>query len=487
MNKKIIYFKRTISVILFFVIVASLYWYVDRTMKLKRTDGITTMQNYYIQDEGKTDVLILGSSHAGMNFDTEVLWNDYGISSYALWGSVQPFHNSYYFLKEAISTSKPKVVVLDTYAATFQTEYSDSSRQVTNIVGMNYNLNRLGAVIESAPSDRWGYLMLGLPCYHTRYGELTENDFSHYPWTTENVIDKGTAVRYGVGKCELADVSGMTETKALHEKQEEYLIKIIDLCKEEGIELVLVKTPTVARESMQGYFNSVQIIADENNLEFINYNLLDDVVGIGESDFWTDGNHLNTEGTRKISDYLAKYLKDKYNLKDHRGDSAYSSWAANATDLQNRYLRVITECEDYLDELKRNDRSIAIVKYDNKDVDSDLFSFMESMSDNYSFMPSDLLVGTNYIWQNDSTHSGECKKVDELSDEVSLNWNGNEIAFATDNGLKVAKNGKDVCEIQNDSILIFVYDKDSGEIEDTVVFSWSADPAASVVTMKHYK
>ena len=57
MNKKWIYIKRIISMILFFVMVASLYWYVDRTMKLKRTDGITPMQNYYLQPEGQVDVL----------------------------------------------------------------------------------------------------------------------------------------------------------------------------------------------------------------------------------------------------------------------------------------------------------------------------------------------------------------------------------------------------------------------------------------------
>lgn len=486
MNKKWIYIKRVISVVLFFAIVASLYWFVDRTMKLKRTDGITTMQNYYVQPEGKVDVLMLGSSHMGMNFDTEVLWENYGISAYALWGSVQPFYNSYYFLKEAIDTSKPKVVVLDTYAATFQSEFSDDSRQITNIVGMRYNLNRLMAVMTSAPSERWGYLMLGLPCYHTRYGELSENDFSQYPWTPETVYDKGTAVRYGTGKCELADVSDITETKPLHEKQEEYLLKIIDLCKQENIELVLIKSPVAQRKSLQGYFNTVQNIADKNNIEFINYNLLDEEVGITAEDFWTDGNHLNTNGCRKVSDHLAKYLKEQYKLTDHRGDSAYDSWAYNATDLQNRYLRVVTKHEDYLNELKRNDRSIAVVKYDAEDKESNLFELSDSMAESFGFFPNALADEANGVWLSDSTHSDKFNKYEKELSNLQMTWNKHTVRFNTEGSLKVSVDSEDVCEITEDCIIVIVYDNDSGEIEDTVAFTVSGEADSSEIKLKHY-
>ena len=81
------YWKRILNIVLFLALSVSLFWLGNRTLIMKREDGIVTMQNFYAQEDNTVDVLILGSSHAGTNIDLETLWNEYGYSAYSLWGS----------------------------------------------------------------------------------------------------------------------------------------------------------------------------------------------------------------------------------------------------------------------------------------------------------------------------------------------------------------------------------------------------------------
>lgn len=143
--------KRIICGILAMLLLGGSYWYINEVLLIKRNDGITTMKDFYAQEPNTVDILLLGSSHSGMNLDVQTFWTEYGYSSYALWGSIQPFWNTYHFLVEALKTQNPSVVILDTYAATRGEEYSDDARQVTNISGMKFSKNKLEAIQVSAP------------------------------------------------------------------------------------------------------------------------------------------------------------------------------------------------------------------------------------------------------------------------------------------------------------------------------------------------
>ena len=69
----------------------------------------------YVQPKNKIDVLFLGSSHVHCNVNTQLLWDEYGMAAYLMTGAEQPIWNSYYNLKEALKTQKPKLVVLDMF------------------------------------------------------------------------------------------------------------------------------------------------------------------------------------------------------------------------------------------------------------------------------------------------------------------------------------------------------------------------------------
>ena len=337
MKKAKTYILRGISIVLFVTIAVSAFYLVRDTLIMKRTDGITTMKVLYAQPKDSVDLLVLGSSHAGMNLDAGVFWDEYGISSYMLWGSVQPYWNSYYFLEEALKTQSPKVVLLETYASTFDFEYSDDARQITNVCGMKFSLTKWNAIKASTPKENWENFVLGMPLWHSRYGELTENDLSYYPWTEDLELEKGTGIRTAKGGfTALADVTKMTETKPIHEKEELYLRKIIELCKSEDIPIVLYNSATVDRAKEQPYYNRTAEIAREYGLKYFNMNILDNETGILPSDVWQDNHHLNASGAAKLSKYLGRYIDETYNLPDHRKDEYYGSWEAFAKMSQEK-------------------------------------------------------------------------------------------------------------------------------------------------------
>lgn len=328
----------------------------------KRFDGITPMKSFYAQEEGTVDVLFLGSSHCGVNVDMGELWKSYGIPGFALWGSEQPSWNSYFNLQEALKTQSPKAVVFEVYMMTRQFEYQDETRQLVNTGGMKFSLNKWEAIKVSAPRERWLDLLLGYPLYHTRYNELTEEDFLYFPNNRNLVIDKGTTCRWGTGEFELPDVSGITECAQIYEKEEQYLRKIIELCQEKDIPIVLYSVPDIWRDIEQPYYNSVELVAQEYGIEYLNFNLMDDAIGFTAKDIWTDGGHLNTAGARKITHAVAEYLKSFYDLEDHTGQELYSSWNRNAERLEKEYLRLILNKEEYFLEISNTDYTCLFVQ-----------------------------------------------------------------------------------------------------------------------------
>lgn len=371
------------ELILFSVLLAFGLYTANTALELKKTGATRTVHEFYAQPKGTVDVLLLGSSKVGINLDAETFWKTNGISAYALWGGTQPVWNTYYYLKEALSCTTPKAVVVEVSGVTKDFNYSPEGQQYTNTFGLRPSGNKLEAVRVSTQQDRWFELFTGAPIYHTRYAELTGSDFDSFFWSKKDWVDrKGTAVQYAsTSETAIEDATGIDECAFLPEKQEYYLRRIIDLCREKNIPLVFIATQTWEREDDQPYFNSVQKIADSFEVPFINFNLLDSEIGFVIEDMFPDDyGHVNMKGARKNSYYLSRYLADRYGLEDHRGDPKYQSWENFAHNTVNQYFTLIKKSDDYLKELARNDRSVIFVKH-KAAADEKLTDFLARMQE----------------------------------------------------------------------------------------------------------
>ena len=110
---------------------------------------------------------------------------------------------------------------------------------------------------------------------------------------------------------------------------EEYLRKILDYCRDRGVQVLLLNLPAIVNEAAQGKYNAVSAIAEEYGVPYLNLLHHLDGVGFDYAADLTDTSHCNRWGAEKVTSYVGAYLKENYDLPDRRGDAAYASaWDA---------------------------------------------------------------------------------------------------------------------------------------------------------------
>lgn len=316
--------KKLIGVISFIIVFGLVFYTVDTTLKFKYADGILPIEDLYQYPENSVDVLLLGSSHVGVNIDTIRLNEDYGMAAYNLWGSVQPTWNSYYYLKEALKTQKPKVIVLEGFLASQDYDYMDYSRVIKNTLGMKWSWNKVEAINVSADIDVKKDVLLGFSTYHTRYASLEPEDFSRYAWDFQ-LSEKGVSNGSGIAPCKEPETVPYDDYSPLNPKMEEYLVKIMELCRSRNIPLVLFVSPFSASRVEMERFNTVRKLAEEYQVDFINYNLDYKEIGIDYTKDYADAaGHLNDGGVKKLTEALGSHLLTHYDLPKRYKDKWFS-------------------------------------------------------------------------------------------------------------------------------------------------------------------
>ncbi len=329
--------KKLIGAVVFLILAVGLLWKLNEAFSLKQEDGIVPMELFYEQEEGTIDVMFYGSSHTYSDINPAVLWDQEGISSYDLAGSLQPLWNTYYYMKESLKYQRPKVMVVELVRAIESRDYIEEARTVTNTFGMRLSKEKIENIRVSTPDNLIPYL-LGYPVYHSRYSELTRADFTANLGDPHGKASKGYYPLYVTKSYDsMADMSEVTESSELAPKSEEYLRKIIDLAKEEEIPLVFMISPYQGIiESEQKIFNRCSEIAEEEGIPFLDFNLMYEELGLNPATDMAEASHLNYRGTKKLSSYLATWLSEHYELSDHRGDVKYVSWDENAADWKQK-------------------------------------------------------------------------------------------------------------------------------------------------------
>lgn len=301
-------------------VVLLLLWDV---MIFKQEDGTNPVRNFYDLPADSVDVLIMGTSHAGMNISTKTLWNEYGIAGYRLWGSIQPIWNTYFYLEEAIKYQTPKVVLFDIHSLSFQQDYADYAVQVKNTIGLNYGPLRLEAVKTSAPEEKWADLFLGFPTYHSRYNELQEEDFTFFPWQKHLELQVlSSEGKYDVHSFSITPSNPDTAAIPLGEKEEKYFRMFLQTCKDHNLPVELVVCPYEISETERGKYKRAAEIAAEYGYGVTDFNENYQDYGIDTSTDYLDPGHFNHYGMPKYARAIADLLQ-KYNLPDRRLDAGH--------------------------------------------------------------------------------------------------------------------------------------------------------------------
>lgn len=286
-----------------------------------------TTKGFYEIPKKTIDIVFLGDSSIYKGFSPMEMYNKYGITSYNYGVSSARSYELYYQLKEILKYQKPKVVVLDNLTW-FYEEMEVEPEQRKSFDDLKLNFNKMNMISDDVFNttffDKISYLFPVFR-YHTRWSDF-DSTYLDKLQKSYKPVGRG----YVFSSNMIPNKNGSKYMKPANRKVSiqpyvmKYIVKTIELCKEENIELILLGMTDQRAWSYEQSIESDKI-AEKYNLKFVDLNRLD--WGLNwNTDTEDGGMHLNTYGAMKLSDYISDYFNDNYNFEDRRGDKNYSDW-----------------------------------------------------------------------------------------------------------------------------------------------------------------
>ncbi len=296
----------------------------------------------YYGNAGNNDVIFIGDCEVYENFSPITLWEEYGITSYIRGSPQQTIWQSYYLMEETFRYETPKVMVFNVLSMKYDTVDSTGSqtrREAYNrltLDGMRWSSSKWNAILASMTEEerQWeGMLTYLFPIlrYHDRWSELTSEDF-RYLFHRDTVTHNGYLMQTGVKPMTDTHVSAPLADYSFGETSWHYLDGMRQLCEAHGVQLVLVKSPTLYPVWWWEWDQQIQQYAEENGLLYINMLEYEDAIGIDWStDTYDTGLHLNVYGAEKASRWFGQVLAEECGVPDRREDAEISAlWEEKA-------------------------------------------------------------------------------------------------------------------------------------------------------------
>ncbi len=368
--------KKIWTVVISVLVIAVLFVGLQRLVEPKY-DGTEEMPlegNFtaeYYQETTDHDVIMVGDCEVYENIDTMYLWKNYGITSYIRGNAQQLAWQSYYMLEDTLRQENPEVVIYNVQAL----EHGEPQRETYNrmtLDGLKWSKTKWDAIHASmCEGENMVEYILPILRYHSRITSLSRNDLKYY-WQPRKVTHNGYYMRIDVLPASESDVADpgwllgdeepaeeeepeeedlwamMEEEEAVTEEEPDaaesgvsggdagdsekevifgekpmkYLDKMRKLCRENDIQLILMKAPSLSPIWYDSENKQVMDYAAKYDLPYINFYDLIEKMGIDyETDTYDGGLHLNRSGADKLSQYLGQVLRETYGVQDHREDA----------------------------------------------------------------------------------------------------------------------------------------------------------------------
>lgn len=305
-------------VIIFIIIFAFLNLLLSPKYMTSLVEG--SMISEYYDEQVKHDVIFIGDCEVYANFSPIAMYEEEGISSYVRGTPQQLIWQSYYILKETIKYEKPKVVVFNVNSMRYSKPVSESYNRLT-IDKMKWSKEKF-EMINSSMTEEENLLSYIFPIirYHSRFDKLTSEDLE-YLFKHKKNTHNGFLINQNVKPVSVLPTKKKLSNYNFDDIDYKYLNKILKLCRENDIQLVLIKAPSLYPYWYDEYDIQIKIYAEENKIYYYNFKELVKEIGIDyTTDTYDGGLHLNLSGATKLSKYFSNILVNDYNLKDYRED-----------------------------------------------------------------------------------------------------------------------------------------------------------------------
>lgn len=277
----------------------------------RKNNSSSTTQLHYLP-ENSIDVLVLGSSHAQYSINPGVIYHDSGYYSFVMGSGCQPMIMSYYNLIEALKTQSPEVVLLDVFTMLPAQAVCYADGMFYNVASQFTGMTRIEAMQNIDNADKINEYLYDLAITHDRWKEdgypsegYLDGMFGYVSQQPNDFVYRHLVPR------ERSD-----ETVQLKKKDVDALDAIINVCNENGIELILMKAMFDADQKNYDALQTVWDHAKEKGIRILDFIERAEEVGLTlgmHGDTW----HNNTWGAYKTSKYIAQYLMKSELIHSH--------------------------------------------------------------------------------------------------------------------------------------------------------------------------
>ena len=291
------------------------------------------------------DVLFAGDSHVFHSFIPQLIFDEKGYSSVVAATSNQSVINSYWVIKEVLVDQKPKVLVMDIHSVEDTLRKKDDFFHFTSgvLAIPDLSINKY-LCYKDLKESNYGMSdsltlsdVIGFFQFREDYERNDASFFELFSLLFHPAKEFDTFGYYPA-----PDVTQVDEFVVGSEKNESftetisyaYLNRIFELCTENGINMILTRTPYSSKTGDIHSYEQIFEWARERNVEVIDYFDLIDEIGFDKDTDFFNNTHLNYNGAKKVTLHMVGVL-NKYGLVDHRDDKRYSLWINNSFDYES--------------------------------------------------------------------------------------------------------------------------------------------------------
>ncbi|MEA4815239.1 MAG: SGNH/GDSL hydrolase family protein [Lachnospiraceae bacterium] len=292
----------------------------------------TRFSDFYAEEKNTIDMVFIGSSHAYCAFDPANFDEALGISSFQMGTPLQTPDTTYFSLLDIFETQSPSVVVMEVYF---------------NVLNEKFNMKQADSFFEGLDNDKLKeeYIKEVFPLNEKIKYNLPfiryQQDFFAYQ---SSLIEDFASEKFGVSKKKGETQEGVEEYRAkgyvycdmnmladefdktnqfkgingndfkFDKSQKGYMEKIIGLCAEKNARLIFVTAP-IANVSM-GYienydaiYSKISEFAAENQIPYIDYNIINQNEALLKNENFRDDAHLNDSGVKIVDAHFLSWLK----------------------------------------------------------------------------------------------------------------------------------------------------------------------------------
>jgi hypothetical protein len=186
---------------------------------------------------------------------------------------------------------------------------------------MRWSKQKIG-IIQASMTEDEDFMSYVFPIlrYHSRFDELTKEDFT-YLFHEKDITHNGYLMHQGVKPAGKLPAKRPLPNYQFGDICYEYLEKMAALCKENGVELILIKAPSLYPYWYDQYDAQIAEFAEAHGLAYYDFTKVADTIGLDyQTDTYDAGLHLNLKGAVKLSVYFADILAAEHGIPDRRQD-----------------------------------------------------------------------------------------------------------------------------------------------------------------------